>query len=198
HAALPELAAVIRAEDTGTACDGKNLVAVEEERLDAKATGDAILGPCFLGRRILAVAASGKKGERENDGQSCRTAGVPFHRRPPSMAREDEAQPGPCKRPAATCAPFSALGCRRCKGLFPSLLVRRVVEQHRQLDAAVADLREERRRRVSGIQVRGRVVGWKEDQRTQELQDGLPLLVLERGEGVAGLLSLFAVAKDHF
>ena len=71
----------------------------------------------------------------------------------------------------------------------PSFRVGGIVEQDSQLDAAVAELREVLFCRVRGIEIRGSVVGRKQDQRVEETQQVAGLPRLQRYKCVARGLS---------
>src|SRR5262245_42194848 len=106
----------------------------------------------------------------------------------------------------ATGADPASLSCRhstepRCwdvprpspPGLF---LIRRIVEELRQLDAPVPELREAGRARIPRIEVGGRVVRWKQNERPQELQDRQALLGIEAIERIARPSGFAAVPQD--
>src|SRR5258705_1539122 len=65
-----------------------------------------------------------------------------------------------------------------------------VVEEHAQLDAAVAVLREVVRLPVPRIEVRSGVVRREQDQRVEKREERLTILVLESREAVARPLGL--------
>src|SRR5262249_61363596 len=89
--------------------------------------------------------------------------------------------------------------------VMSSLGVLRVVEQNRQLDTAMPDLREVSCGRVPWIQIGSCVIWWEQYQRAQEVQQVTSislvsvLLVLaeEVGECVSRRLGLATVAQDH-
>ena len=87
---------------------------------------------------------------------------------------------------------------------FPetSLLVRWVVEQDSQFDAAMAVLWEVGRTWVSRIQIGSCVIGWEQYQRAQKVQQVKRVSLIPRAEevrkGISRRLALATVTQDHF
>src|SRR5262249_60268376 len=85
-------------------------------------------------------------------------------------------------------------------GLAPGALlnIRRVIEEARQLDAAVTELRELCGAAVSRIQIGRRVIGWKDDQRIEEFDQRQLVKPRKARELIARFSRLAAVSQDHF
>lgn len=77
------------------------------------------------------------------------------------------------------------------------LRIRRIVEEHCELDAAVAELWKVRRTSISWIKIRCRIVGWEDNQRVQEGDQVILVLGLKPGIGIARCQRFAAMAQNY-
>jgi len=71
-----------------------------------------------------------------------------------------------------------------------------IVEQHGQLDVAMAKLGKAGRVRIRGVEIRSGIVRRKQNQRVQKGQDSLLVACRQRGKGLGGRYRFATMPED--